>query len=161
VRILWAKGLNEKDIHKKCFLFTVESVCRVRRFTTGSRNSLKDVRKTQMMPIWSPCWGCDRSNCAAGGRIDSSWEKDNDRECSSVASWILHRTVKFSWSFVIQFAKNIQANWQEEHCFIMTMPDPTQPEQPRREFKNYSGTFLSIRLTARTWPLVTLICLVH
>jgi hypothetical protein len=29
----------------------------------------------------------------------------------------------------------------------MTMPDPTQPEQPRREFKNYSGNFLKIRLT--------------
>jgi hypothetical protein len=26
---------------KKCFLFTVGSVCRVKRFTTGSRNSLK------------------------------------------------------------------------------------------------------------------------
>jgi hypothetical protein len=27
---------------------------------------------------------------------------------------------------------------QEEYCFIMTMPDPIQPEQPRREFENYS-----------------------
>jgi hypothetical protein len=34
---------------KKCFLFTVGSVCRVKRFTTGSRNSLKDVPKSQMM----------------------------------------------------------------------------------------------------------------
>jgi hypothetical protein len=33
----------------------------------------------------------------------------------------------------------------------MTMPDPIQPEQPRREFKNCSGDFLNIRLTARTW----------
>jgi hypothetical protein len=31
---LWEKGLNAKDIHKKCFLFTVGSVCRVKRFTT-------------------------------------------------------------------------------------------------------------------------------
>jgi hypothetical protein len=30
---------------KKCFLFTVGSVCRVKRFATGSRNSLLDVRK--------------------------------------------------------------------------------------------------------------------
>jgi hypothetical protein len=32
----------------------VGSVCRVKRFTTGSRNSLKDVRKSQMMPdqVW-------------------------------------------------------------------------------------------------------------
>jgi hypothetical protein len=34
----------------KCFLFTVGRVCRVKRFTTGSKNSLKDFRKSQMMP---------------------------------------------------------------------------------------------------------------
>jgi hypothetical protein len=34
----------------KYFPFTVGSVCRVKRFTTGSKNSLKDVRKSQMMP---------------------------------------------------------------------------------------------------------------
>jgi hypothetical protein len=39
--------------------------------------------------------------------------------------------------------------------------DPIQPEQPRREFKNCSGNFLNFRLTARTWPLVTSICLVR
>jgi hypothetical protein len=33
---------------KKYFLFTVGSVCRVKGFTTGSRNSLKDVRKSQV-----------------------------------------------------------------------------------------------------------------
>jgi hypothetical protein len=32
---------------------------------------------------------------------------------------------------------------------VLTMPDPIQPEQPRREFKNYSGNFLNIHLTAR------------
>jgi hypothetical protein len=35
---------------KKRFLFNVGNVCRVKRFTTGSGNSLKDVRKSQMMP---------------------------------------------------------------------------------------------------------------
>jgi hypothetical protein len=45
---LWAKGLNAEDIHK-CFLFTVGSVCDIKRFITGLRNSLKDVRKSQMM----------------------------------------------------------------------------------------------------------------
>jgi hypothetical protein len=59
---------------------------------------------------------------------------------------ILHRTVKFCWSFGIQFTENVQANWQEGYCFIMSMPDPIRPEQPRRKFKNYSGDFLSIRL---------------
>jgi hypothetical protein len=49
MRFLWAKGLSSKDI-TKYFLFTVGSVWHVKWFTTGSRNSLKDVRKSQMMP---------------------------------------------------------------------------------------------------------------
>jgi hypothetical protein len=39
VRFLWAKGVSAKY-----------SVFRVKRFTTESRNSLKGVRKSQMMP---------------------------------------------------------------------------------------------------------------
>jgi hypothetical protein len=35
---------------KKCFPFTMGSIRRVKRFTSGSRTSLKDVRKSQMMP---------------------------------------------------------------------------------------------------------------
>jgi hypothetical protein len=31
-------------------MFTLESVCRVKRFTTGSINSLKDALKSQFMP---------------------------------------------------------------------------------------------------------------
>jgi hypothetical protein len=46
----------------------------------------------------------------------------------------------------VQFAENVQDNWQEGYCFIMTMPDPIQPEQLRREFENYSRNFLNIRL---------------
>jgi hypothetical protein len=38
--------LNAKDI-KKCFLFTVGSVFRVKRFTARSKNSLKGVRKSR------------------------------------------------------------------------------------------------------------------
>jgi hypothetical protein len=34
---------------KKCYLFMVGSVCRVKRFITGSRNYLMDIRKSQMM----------------------------------------------------------------------------------------------------------------
>jgi hypothetical protein len=55
----------------------------------------------------------------------------------------------------MKFEESVQANWQEAYCFIMAMPGPIQPKHPRREFKNYSGNFLNIRLTARTWPLVT------
>jgi hypothetical protein len=32
----------QRTFIKKCFLFTVGSVCRVKRFTTGSINSLKE-----------------------------------------------------------------------------------------------------------------------
>jgi hypothetical protein len=39
------KDAMERVLIKKCFLFTVGSVSRVKRFTIGSRNSLKDVRK--------------------------------------------------------------------------------------------------------------------
>jgi hypothetical protein len=53
---------------KKCFLFTVGSVFHVKRFTTGSRNCLKDVRKSQMMPDQVRKWLRQQSEdlCAVG-----------------------------------------------------------------------------------------------
>jgi hypothetical protein len=41
---------------KKYFLFTVESVCRVKRFTAGLRYSLNDIRKSQMMAGRAQMW---------------------------------------------------------------------------------------------------------
>jgi hypothetical protein len=38
-----------KIFMKKSFLFTVGRICHVKRFKTGPRNSLKGVRKSQMM----------------------------------------------------------------------------------------------------------------
>jgi hypothetical protein len=38
------------------------------------------------------------------------------------------------------------------YCSIMAMPDPIQPEQPRN--------FFNVLITARTWPILTYICLV-
>jgi hypothetical protein len=32
----------------------------------------------------------------------------------------------------MQFAEYVRANWQEGFCFIVTMPDPIQPEQLRQ-----------------------------
>jgi hypothetical protein len=61
----------------------------------------------------------------------------------------------------MEFAENVQVNWQEGNCFIMTISDPKQPDQPRREFKNYSGNFSNICLTAWIWFLLTSICLAH
>jgi hypothetical protein len=53
---------------KTCFLFTVGSVCRVKRLTTLSRNSLKDFRKSQIMPNQVRKWLRQQSKdfCAAG-----------------------------------------------------------------------------------------------
>jgi competence protein ComGF len=39
------KDSMQRIFIKKCSLFTVGSVLRVKRFTTKSRNSVKDVRK--------------------------------------------------------------------------------------------------------------------
>jgi hypothetical protein len=52
-------------------MFTVGSVCRVKRFTTASRDSLKDVRKSQMMPnqVWK--W----LRCHGFRRTGKRWEK--------------------------------------------------------------------------------------
>jgi hypothetical protein len=72
--------------------------------------------------------------------------------------YLLFRSVVKLW--IMQFTENVQANWHEGYCFIMRMLDPIRPEQPRREFKNYSGNLLNICLTAQTWPPVTSICLV-
>jgi hypothetical protein len=44
------KDPKQRIFINKCFLFTVESVCRVKRFTIVWRNSLKDVPKSLMMP---------------------------------------------------------------------------------------------------------------
>jgi hypothetical protein len=42
----------------KCFLIMVGSVCCVKRLRSGSKNSLKDVKKSQMMP--DQVWNCLR-----------------------------------------------------------------------------------------------------
>jgi hypothetical protein len=43
------KDSMKRTFIKKYFLFAVGSVCRLKRFTTGSINSLKKVRKSHMM----------------------------------------------------------------------------------------------------------------
>jgi hypothetical protein len=47
---LWEKVSMQSIFVKECFMFTVGSVCRVKRYTTRSRNSLKNVPKSQMIP---------------------------------------------------------------------------------------------------------------
>jgi hypothetical protein len=43
------KDSVQRKFIMKCLLFTLENIYRVKRFITGSSNSLKDVQKSQMM----------------------------------------------------------------------------------------------------------------
>jgi hypothetical protein len=43
------KDSMQRIVIKICFLFMVGSVCSIRKLTTGSINSLKDIQKFQMM----------------------------------------------------------------------------------------------------------------
>jgi hypothetical protein len=54
VRVCGQKDSMQRIFINKCYLFTVGSICRVKRFTAVSRKSLMDVRKSQMMPT---SWG--------------------------------------------------------------------------------------------------------
>jgi hypothetical protein len=78
VRFCGQKDSMQRIFIKKCFLFTVGSVCRVKRFTTGSRNSLKNVRKSQMMPYQMRMCLRQQSKdfCAAGfDALVKRWDK--------------------------------------------------------------------------------------
>jgi hypothetical protein len=73
VRFLWAKGLNAKDIHKEMFpVYGEKGVFRVKQFTTGSRNSLKDVPKSQMMSDLVRKWPRQQSNTSML-RVSTQW----------------------------------------------------------------------------------------
>jgi hypothetical protein len=67
VRLFVGKISLQRIFIKKRFLFTAGRVSRVKRFTTGSRNFLKDVRKSQMMPDqvrkWLRQWSKDFLFC--------------------------------------------------------------------------------------------------
>jgi hypothetical protein len=49
----------------------------VEKFSQGRFES------SRWCPTRSPCRDCDRSSCAAGGIVDSSWQEGNDRQCSN------------------------------------------------------------------------------
>jgi hypothetical protein len=77
-----AKELNAMVIHKET-LSVYGGKCLSRKATTGSRNSLKDDRKSQMMPDQVALLRLRKKQLAAGGRVDSSSQEDNDRVCSN------------------------------------------------------------------------------
>jgi hypothetical protein len=49
---LWAKGLNAKDIHKKCFLFLLGSVCRIKQFHVGGKRFVDDEEVETEVRKW-------------------------------------------------------------------------------------------------------------
>jgi hypothetical protein len=57
----------QRILIKKYFLFTVGSVCQVNRFKTGSKNSLKDVRRSLIMPDQVRKWLRHSKNFHAAG----------------------------------------------------------------------------------------------
>jgi hypothetical protein len=62
----------------KCSLFSVGSVCCVKQFTTGSRNSLKDVIKSQMMSDQVRKWLRQQSKDFYAAGVDAlvkRWDK--------------------------------------------------------------------------------------
>jgi hypothetical protein len=56
MRCCGQKDSLQRIFIKKCFLYTVGSICRLKQFTTGLKNSLKDVRNSQMMPNQVQKW---------------------------------------------------------------------------------------------------------
>jgi hypothetical protein len=77
VRFCGQKGLNAKDIYKEMFP-VYSGVCRIKRFTTGSKNSLKDVRKSQMMPDQVRKWLRQQSKdfyAASSDALIKRWDK--------------------------------------------------------------------------------------
>jgi hypothetical protein len=57
---------NRMHTMKTYFLFTVGSVCHIKLFTAGSRNSLKDIRKSQKMPDQAPLLGLRQKQLQSG-----------------------------------------------------------------------------------------------
>jgi hypothetical protein len=105
-------------------------------------NSLKDVRKSQMMPNQSPCWDCNRSNCAVGGRVDSSWQEYNDRQCSNctrVFPWysIHHNAWLFEVSEdVCTVGSGGLKNWEKMNQIGLSLQHPLQYADEREEMLN-------------------------
>jgi hypothetical protein len=72
------KDSMHRILIKKYILFTAGSVCRIKRLTTGSRNSIKDVRKWQMMPDQVRKWLRQQSNDFYAAGFDAlvkRWDK--------------------------------------------------------------------------------------
>jgi hypothetical protein len=68
---------------KKCSCLWWEVFVTLSGSQLGQEILSKMFESRRCCPTRSPCWDCNRSNCAAGGRVDSSWQEDNDWQCSN------------------------------------------------------------------------------
>jgi hypothetical protein len=87
------KDSMQRIFIEKLFLFTVGSVCHIKRFTTVSRNSLKDVRKSQMMPDQLRKWLRQQSKDLYAAGFDTlikHWDK-----CINVAAGYVEKYMFF------------------------------------------------------------------
>jgi hypothetical protein len=99
VRFCGQKHAMQRIFIKKYFLLTVRSVCRVKRFTTVSRNSLMDVRKSQMMPhrVWKWLRQQSKYFCVASfDALDERCEK-----CINVCGGYVEKYICFYFQFGI------------------------------------------------------------
>lgn len=72
-------SVGKRIFIQKYFLFMVRSVCYVKCFTTGPRNSLKDIQKLQMMFAQVQMWLRQQSKdfCAVGFiAMVKGWDKN-------------------------------------------------------------------------------------
>jgi hypothetical protein len=79
------KGYSERNM----FLVYGGGCC-VKWFTTGSRNSLKDIWKLQMMPNHVALLRLWQKQLCSGWKSWLSWQEDNDRQwgnCTRVLPW--------------------------------------------------------------------------
>jgi 23S rRNA maturation mini-RNase III len=92
------KDSIQRILIKKYFLFTVGSIYRVRRFTTRSRSSLKDVRKSRMMQMMRK-WLNEQSKDFYAAGFDAHvkrWDK-----CMNVGGYV--EKIFFSYSKITCF----------------------------------------------------------
>jgi hypothetical protein len=112
---LWAKGLNAKYSNKEMFP-VYGGKCLSRKVV---HNCVEKF--SQIMPGQLPLLRLRQKQLCSGWKRWFELTEDNDRQCSNC-------TRVYPWFSTQHNAENVQANWYEGYCFIMTMPDHIEPE---------------------------------
>jgi hypothetical protein len=105
---------------KKCFLLTVGSVCRIKRFTTGSRNS---QGRSKVADDARPGRPFEIATEAPRRRVDSSRQKNNDRQCSNCTRMFPWFSIQHNvWSFEVPESVRVprelkgREKWTQRTC---------------------------------------------